>query len=100
MPKLHLSVDHNLGQEEAKKRLAGLIAQSRAQFANHVSEVAEAWEGYTDIFSFRTMGFSISGRLIIEPSQAHIELQFPFAALPFKGRVERDLLERTRKLLA
>ncbi|HUD47873.1 MAG TPA: polyhydroxyalkanoic acid system family protein [Candidatus Baltobacteraceae bacterium] len=100
MPKIHLSVPHVLGQEEAKRRVAVLLADTRSQFGGHVSDVAEAWSGWVDIFSFRAMGFSIEGKLEVQAAQLLIDIDIPFAALPFKGRVESEILTHARELLA
>lgn len=100
MPKINLSVPHNLGQDEAKKRISGLMAQTRSQFAGSVTDVTETWNNYTNSFSFRVMGFSISGKLDVQPTQVQIEISLPLAALPFKSRVEKDILTHSRSLLA
>ncbi|HEY3853043.1 MAG TPA: polyhydroxyalkanoic acid system family protein [Verrucomicrobiae bacterium] len=100
MPKINLSVPHMLGEEEAKKRVASLIADSRAKFGAHMSDVSESWSGSVDNFSFRAMGFTIAGKLEVQASQLLIDISFPFAALPFKGRVESEILSHARQLLA
>jgi hypothetical protein len=100
MPKIHLSVPHDLGQEEAKKRVANLIAETRAQLGAQVSDVADAWTGWVNTISFRALGFSVAGKLEVQPAQLLIDLQLPFAALPFKGRVESEILAHARQLLA
>lgn len=100
MPKIHLSVPHVLGQEEAKKRIASLLADTRTRFGGQVSEVTEAWAGYVDTFSFRALGFSVAGKLEVQAAQLLVDLDLPFAALPFKGRVESEILSHARQLLA
>jgi hypothetical protein len=100
MPKIHLSVPHVLGQEEAKKRVATLIAETRAQFGAQVSDVTEAWTGCVDTFSFRALGFSIAGQMEVQAAQILIDINLPFAALPFKGRVESEILSHARQRLA
>jgi predicted NBD/HSP70 family sugar kinase len=99
MPKINLSVAHQLGQEEARKRLAGLMAESRTRFAGKISQVAESWNGYVDTFSFQAMGFSVSGTLDVQPDQVSIEMNVPWAAYPFKARVENEILTHARQLL-
>jgi hypothetical protein len=99
MPKINLSVPHNLGQDEAKKRIAGLLADTRSRFAGQVSNVVESWNGYADAFSFEAMGFSVRGNLNVQPAQVIIELNLPLAAYPFKGRVENEILTHARQLL-
>jgi hypothetical protein len=100
MPKIELSVAHKLSQEEAKKRIAGLMADCRTRFAGQVSNVAESWNGYLDSFSFEAMGFAVSGKLEVQPTQVSIEMNLPWAAYPFKGRIENEILTHARQLLA
>jgi hypothetical protein len=95
-----VSVAHQLGQETAKNRIAGLIADSRNKFAGQVSQLAESWNGYVDAFSFQALGFSVTGRLDVQPAQVKIELNLPLAAYPLKGRIEKELLMHARELLA
>jgi hypothetical protein len=99
MPKISLSVAHQLGQEAAKNRIAGLMADSRARFAGQVSEMAESWNGYVDAFSFKAMGFSVTGKLDVQPAEVMIELNLPLAAYPLKGRIENEILTHARQLL-
>ncbi|HEX3717953.1 MAG TPA: polyhydroxyalkanoic acid system family protein [Verrucomicrobiae bacterium] len=100
MPKIHLSVPHGLGAEEAKKRVVNLVAQTRQDFGDKISDVSEAWTGLVNNFSFRAMGFSVGGKLEAQPAQVLIDMDIPFAALPFKGRIESELLAHARQLLA
>jgi hypothetical protein len=99
MPKINLTVPHHLSQDEAKKRIASLIADSRTHFAGQLSNVAESWNGYADAFSFDALGFSVRGSLDVQPTQVLIELNLPFAAYPLKGRIETEILTRARELL-
>lgn len=100
MPKIHLSVPHRLSQDEAQKRVASLLADSRAKFGAQVSDITEAWAGPVDTFSFRALGFSVAGKLEVQPAQLLVDIDLPFAALPFKGRVESEILSHARQLLA
>jgi hypothetical protein len=100
MPKIDLSVAHKLSQEEAKNRITGLLADSRSRFAGQVTNVAESWSGYVDAFSFEAMGFAVNGKLDVQPAQVRIELSLPWAAIPFKGRIESEILNHAKQLLA
>ena len=100
MPKIELSVAHHLGQEEAKKRITSLIADSRNRFAGRVSNLSESWNGYLETFSFDAMGFSVSGKLEVQTAQVWIEMNLPWAAYPFKTRIEQEILTHARELLA
>jgi hypothetical protein len=100
MPKINLSIPHNLTQDEVKNRITGLIADARSRFAGEVGNMAESWNGYVDEFSFQAKGFSVSGKLDVQPAQVMIELFLPWAAFPFKHRIENEILTRARELLA
>ncbi|HEY3913861.1 MAG TPA: polyhydroxyalkanoic acid system family protein [Verrucomicrobiae bacterium] len=100
MPKIHLAVPHALGADEAKKRVTNLVAQTRQDFGGKVSDLSEAWNGFVNTFSFRAIGFSVTGKLEAQPAQVVVDIDLPFAALPFKGRIESELLAHARALLA
>jgi hypothetical protein len=100
MPKIHMAIPHALGQEEAKKRVSNLLAESRTKFGGQVRDVAEGWNGWVDSFSFRALGFSVTGKLEVQSGQVVVDMDIPFAALPFKGRVETEILTHARQLLA
>lgn len=100
MPKINLSVPHQLSQDEAKERISRLIAEGRAQAADQVSDVVENWSGYVDTLSFRARGFAVQGRIEVHPARVAVEMHLPFAAFPFKSRIEQELRERAERLLA
>jgi hypothetical protein len=99
MPKIKLSVPHQLSQEEAKQRISRLVADTRAKTPALVSDVVEGWSGYAATFSFRARGFPVAGTLDVQPAQILVEINLPLAALPFKRRFEQELLARARQLL-
>ena len=100
MPKMALTISHSLGTEEAKRRITNLVAETQKQFGGMISDLEESWSGDTGSFHFRVMGFAIAGRLEVEPALVQIEISFPFAALPFKSRVETEILSQAKALLA
>ncbi len=100
MPNIQLSVPHKLGQDEAKQRITKLIAESREKFGDKVKDVQESWMGNVDTFSFKAMGFAINGQLDVQPSTLIIDINFPWAVLPFKGRLQNEILKHAQELLA
>ena len=100
MPVIKISVPHQLGTEEAKKRITKLIGETKAHYGGKVSDVEESWVENHGQFRFRAMGFSVSGNIDVEPNQVYTELNLPFAALPFKSKIESDLSTRAKELLA
>ncbi len=100
MPAIKLSVPHNLGADEAKQRIAQLITETKGKFGDQVSDIEESWNENHGTFRFKAMGFSVSGDLHVEANVARVEINLPFAALPFKSKIENDLSVRAKTLLA
>lgn len=100
MPSIKVSVPHQLTQEEAKIRISKLIADSRVKFDGQVSGLQENWTGYTDNFRFSAMGFSVDGKLEVQPADVLVEINLPWPALGFKSRIENEIVKHARELLA
>ena len=50
--------------------------------------------------AFNAMGFAIDGHLDVKPADVLIEINLPRAAIPFKGRIESEILKHAKELLA
>src|SRR5665213_1920811 len=100
MPKIQLSVAHNLGQEEAQRRAVKLISETREQFGGKVTDLDESWNGNIETFSFRALGFAVSGKMEVQPASLEIEINLPMAAMLFKSRVENEILTHAKSVLA
>ncbi len=100
MPSIKVSVPHQLGVDEAKQRIMRLLSEAKGQMGNKVSDLEESWTNNRGTFRFKAMGFAVSGHLQIEVDTVNVEANLPFAALPFKNRLEGDLLKKARDLLS
>ena len=100
MPRMNISVPHELSVNEATKRIKNLIMEFKAQHGDKVTDVKEAWVDVTACFSFRVLGFFVEGNLYVKASEIHLDGKFPIAAIPFKGMVERDIKEKAQVLLS
>jgi putative polyhydroxyalkanoic acid system protein len=100
MPVIKLSVPHQLGTDEAKKRITKLLGETKAHYGDKISDLEESWVDNRGQFRFKAMGFSVSGNLEVQAGQVAGELNLPFAALPFKSKIESDLSTRAKELLA
>ena len=100
MPKLNMAVSHRLTQDEAVFRIKALLGEVKKEHADKISNLREEWNGNTGTFSFSAMGFSVSGTLIVKPSEVELSGSLPFAASFFKGKIESTLRERAETLLA
>jgi hypothetical protein len=100
MPNFKMSVPHSLGKEEAMKRLKRAAEKGKKQFSQKVTIMREDWHEDRGEFEVKAMGFQVSGLVTVEDSQILIDSTIPFAALPFKGRIESLIKEKARDLLA
>lgn len=100
MPSIKVSVPHSLNPDEAVRRIRNLVTDIKAQFADKVTDVKEEWTGPHGEFGFKAMGFEITGTVQVDAREVQIQSSLPFAATPFKGRIEAVIQERARQLLA
>ena len=100
MPKLNMTIPHQLSQDEALKRIQSLFGDIKNQFADRVSNLREEWKEYTGTFSFSVMGFSVSGTMSVNPSEVELSGKLPLAATLLKGKIESTIKERAKTLLA
>jgi hypothetical protein len=99
VPKSTINVPHQLGKDMALTRIKDILVQAKAQYGDKISDLQEDWTNEGGSFSFKAMGFKISGSMTVTDSNVEILGDYPFAALPFKGTIEATLRERAERLL-
>ena len=99
MPAFNVSVPHGLGQQQAVDRLKVFLQKVAERYKDQVSKIEGNWVDNILTFAMTTYGFTISGKLIVEDSTARIEGQLPFAALAFRGKIEKSIAEEMQKQL-
>lgn len=100
MPKTDITVPHSLGKEEALTRLHGMLASVKENYGSQVSDLQENWTDNGGTFSFKAMGFKISGALTVADDEVRVDAEFPWAAKPFQSTIETAIRERAERLLA
>ncbi len=100
MPQLTVEVPHQLGQEEAARRLKARFDALRGTYQTQVSEATEEWRDHTLFFGFRAMGMKVSGTLAVEPALVRVDAELPFAAMMVKGMIEQRVRDELGKMLA
>jgi hypothetical protein len=100
MPTVNISVPHNLGKDEAKRRLQGFISDAKIKFKDKTSDVRENWTEDRNDFGFHAMGMTVAGSMQVHPSTVNIRLDLPFIASPFKGAIEREITDKAQQILA
>ena len=100
MANISMVIPHRLKQDEALKRVKGLLNNTQKQFAKEITDLHEEWKGYTGIFSFSAMGFPISGTLTVGQSKVELSGKLPFLASLFKGKIESVIKQQADSILS
>jgi hypothetical protein len=99
MPQLTMEVSHALGQEQALERLKEKFSMAKDAYRAHLSEFREQWNQSTLDFGFRAAGMNVSGTLAVEAAAVRLHAELPWAAMMFKGMIEKQVREELGKLL-
>ena len=100
MPGFSTEVPHDLGQEEATKRLKDFVDRARERFGAQVSAMDGAWTDSVLNFSLTAMGITITGSLAVEDTAARVNGQLPLAAMPFRGKIEESIAAEIKQELS
>lgn len=94
MPSSKVTVEHNLGKDEALSRIKGVLSSS------DISDLQKNWTDDGGSFSGKIMGMDVSGSVEVSDTNAEIDVSYPMAARPFKGKIESTLKEKAESVLA
>ncbi len=101
MPQIRVQVSHSLDRQIAIHRLRAYSQQMQSDFGDQVSNLEETWtaEGVGE-FSFRVLGFKVTGTTTANAIHAEVVVQLPFAAIPLRGLIEKEIATRLESALA
>jgi hypothetical protein len=100
MPSFSTEVAHSLGRETAKKRLESFLGRAAEVYKDQVRELSGEWDGDTLNFQMRTYGFQITGDLLVEEERVKMDGQLPFAAVAFRGKIEKSFAKELQRMLS
>ncbi len=96
-----VDVPHELGREEARRRLQNGFGRIREQIGGKAVSFQERWEGERLHFDAGALGQKVSGRVDIFDKSVRIELDLPWILASIgeslKGRIRQEgtlLLEK------
>ncbi len=99
MPRLSITVPHNLGTEEALRRLRERYDAVKARYGQELEGLEGRWEGDTLHCRLETHGLTIQGTVTAEPQYVHVNANLPLAAMMFKGVVTKRVRDELEKIL-
>ena len=100
MPKIEVRAAHQLTPQEAAERLRRFGEQLKQKHGEEVTILKEEWGDETLDFSLAAKGITISGQLVATDRQVIVTCNLPFAAMLFRGRIEKDIQKTLSDALA
>ena len=101
MASFKVQVPHQLSREDAAARLKEHSERARADMPREISELVEEWDDQGNLeFSFSAMGFAVKGAMVSCNDAVTVSGKIPFAALPFRGLIESQLVKRIETALS
>lgn len=99
MPKITVTVPHQLGQQAAAERLKSFLTRLKEKHQDQVTNLQEEWADNSLKFSFKSFGFQIQGVGNVGESDAKVDVDIPFAAMIFKGKIENEIRDALTRVL-
>jgi hypothetical protein len=100
MPRITMETSHNLGREEAARRLRGKFDAVRDKYGPNVNNLQEQWNDHTFSFGFKTLGMGVKGTVQVEDENVKLDLDLPLAAMLFRGAIEQHISQEIGGLLS
>jgi putative polyhydroxyalkanoate system protein len=88
---LTLSFDHDLGVEEARRRVAARLETLRAQFADKIGSSTVTWNGDDAEVDVAALAQHAKGYVHVGDRDVQIKVHLPMLLAPLGGRVESFL---------
>jgi hypothetical protein len=100
MPKLNISIPHELTQAEARRRIKSAIADAKKKYGEKIDELQESWKGYSGTLNVTAMGQKLAVLVTVNSSDVTVQSALPMIAMMFRGKIEAAIRQEGTKLLA
>lgn len=95
---LVVSIPHQLGQEEARRRLQTGIAQLREKYGNKVAVLEDKWSDNHLDFRVSALGQGVTGTIDVEPERVTLAVQLPWV-LAMLAEKAKSMIQKQGHLL-
>lgn len=99
MPNLTISIPHQLGRAEARRRIGEQAAQLQSQHGGMLERVEQRWEGDTLHFLVAAVGQSVSGTAHVTEQTVNLDIALPWMLSLLAGTVKKQIEQQGRNLL-
>lgn len=94
-----VNIPHDLGREEARRRLETGFGRLREQIAGKALAFGERWEGERLHFDAAALGQKVSGRVDVLEKSVRIEVDLPWVLASIAEKVQGRLRKAGTLLL-
>ncbi len=95
---LVVSIPHQLGKQEATRRLQAGLSKVRTSFGAHLTHIEEQWTGEHLDFRVAALGQHMSGAIDVEDAYVRLEVQLPWL-LAMLAEKAKALIQRQGQLM-
>ncbi len=99
MPNLTISLPHQLGLAEAKRRISELGSHFQGQAGGMLKSVEQHWEGDTLHFHVAAAGQTISGTAHVAEQTVNLDIALPWMLSLLAGTVKKQIEQQARDVL-
>ena len=100
MSNLTITIPHQLGREEAKRRIREQTSQLLGQPGGLLQRVEQRWEGDTLHFLVAAVGQSVSGTAQFTDRTVQLDIALPWMLAMLAGTMKKQIEQHGRKLLS
>jgi hypothetical protein len=93
-------IPHQLGAEEARRRIEAGLEKMRAQFASQLSASEVAWAGDQAAVHVAAMGQRIDAKLDVAPDNVRVEIVLPWLLARFAEKAQGWLTKAGTDILS
>jgi hypothetical protein len=99
MSNIEIKIPHTIGQEEALKRIKGLMTNLNVEHSKTIKNVKEEWSGQEGNFSFSAKGFQVSGKIYVGVDTVRISSRLPLVLSFYKNTITKTIWAKGTELL-
>lgn len=97
--KLTMSIPHQLGRQEAKRRVEEQLGRLRKEMGGAMATLKEQWTGDTLHFTASPGGAAISGTASFEDEKIELEVMLPWLFAMLGSSIRHRIERESQKLL-
>jgi putative polyhydroxyalkanoate system protein len=94
-----MSIPHQLGRDEARRRISEQVSRLQSQHGSMLERLEQRWEGDTLHFLVAAMGQSVTGTLLVMDRTVDLDIALPWMLSMLASAVKSQIEQQGKKLL-